>query len=138
MHHTKSTVAERSALSARFIATEWFRGVGYALVTLFGGGGLYLGGGLTLEGVEALISGRAFQSAYTLMQAVLPVPMAAAGVMGIAAMGAKALDYPRVATLFGRACRWFFVLGVGTALVFVIHFTFFSPHHCNCLGGPGW
>jgi|GEM_PF-4440344 len=135
MHHTKSTVAERSALSARFIATEWFRGVGYALVTLFGAGVLYLGGGLAIMSAEALLGGRAFQSADALMQAVFPVAIAAASVMGIAAMAAKALDYPRLASVFGRACQWLFVLGVGTGLVFAIHYLFFSTHHCNCLGG---
>ncbi|MBN5380620.1 hypothetical protein JY493_26200 [Serratia marcescens] len=138
MHHTKSTVAERSALSARFMATEWFRGVGYALVTLFGTGVLYLGGGLAIESAEALLGGRAFQSAGALMQAVVPVALATAGVTGIVALGAKALDYPRLASVFGRACRWLFVLGVATGLFLAIHFFFFSPHHCNCLGGPRW
>ncbi|MEX3098833.1 hypothetical protein [Serratia ureilytica] len=138
MHHTKSTVAERSALSARFIATEWFRGVGYALVTLFGAGGLYLGGGLAIMGADALIRGQVFDSVDTLMQAVSPVALAVAGVMGIAAVGAKALDYPRLAALFGGVCRWVFVLGVATGLFLAIHFLFFSPHHCNCLGGPRW
>lgn len=134
MHHTKSTLAERPPLSARFIATEWFRGVGYALVTLLTGGALYLVGGLTLEGVEALLSGRAFQSAYTLMQAVLPVAMLAAGVMGMAAVGASVLGYPWLAILFERVCRWLAVLGFTAVLIMAIHYHFFSPHHCNCLG----
>ncbi|MBF4185592.1 hypothetical protein I1S38_22165 [Serratia ureilytica] len=136
MHHTKSTVAERPPLSVRFIATEWFRGVGYALVTLFGGGVLYLGGRLAIMGADELIRGQEFDSVDTLMQAVFTVALAVAGVMGIAAVGAKALDYPGLAALFGGACRWLFVLGVVTGLFLAIHFLFFSPHHCNCLGGP--
>ncbi|MBH2548148.1 hypothetical protein I5Q23_24890 [Serratia marcescens] len=138
MHHTKSTVAERSALSARFIATEWFRGVGYALVTLFIFGMAWLLGLLVIEGGEALISGKAFKSLDAFTQSVLPIAMVSVGVVGAGAYIAESFNRLSLAALLRLVFILILVVSLGGATITVISEFHHRPLHCNCLGGPGW
>ncbi|BEM07393.1 hypothetical protein SM14VA4_49650 (plasmid) [Serratia marcescens] len=138
MHHTKSTVAERPPLSARFIATEWFRGVGYALVTLFIFGTAWLFGLLVIEGAEALISGRAFKSLDAFTQSVLPIAMVSIGVVGAGAYIAESFNRLSLAALLRLVFILMLVVSLGGAMITVISEFHHRPLHCNCLGGPGW
>lgn len=135
MYHTKMNAAERPALSARFIATEWLRGVGYALLTLFTGWILYLCGVLAIMGADALLRGQAFESVDTLMQAVVPIAMVGVVVMGMASEVAIVLKRPHLAALF----RVVFALLLVVSLVGVMITAFSDLHHglyhCS-LGGP--
>lgn len=135
MYHTKMNAAERPALSARFIATEWLRGMGYALLTLFVVGTAGALGVLAFGGSAAFRSGGVFESVDTLRQAVMPIAMAGVVVMGVAWVAAVVLKWPHLAALFRVLFALLLVVSLVGGMITVFSDLHHGPYRC-CLGGP--
>ncbi|BEM46412.1 TPA: hypothetical protein SMF89_004851 [Serratia marcescens] len=138
MQHTKSTVAERPPLSARFIATEWFRGVGYALVTLITVGIAYVVGMTAIEVAQWAVKGKIVGSGGVAIWPLLPLLLVSAGVMGAGWAVAASAHKHGVAAVFRYACLLLLVLSFSSGFIGVQKMLWPSHYHCNCLGGPGW